>query len=34
MGRITALQVVIIVEPRSLQIYTNPRSKLPMAEIE
>jgi len=24
----------LIIEPRSLSIYPNPRSKLPMAEIE
>ena len=33
-GAIVMEALDLIVEPRSLQIYPNPRSKLPMAEIE
>lgn len=33
-GAIVMETLDLIVEPRSLQIYPNPRSKLPMAEIE
>ncbi|MBM3234710.1 hypothetical protein FJZ31_00245 [Candidatus Poribacteria bacterium] len=33
-GAIIMETLDLIVEPRSLQIYPNPRSKLPMAEIE
>jgi hypothetical protein len=33
-GAIVMEALDFFVEPRSLQIYTNPRSKLPMAEIE
>ena len=33
-GAIVMETLDLIVEPRSLKIYPNPRSKLPMAEIE
>lgn len=33
-GAIVMETLDLIVEPRSLQIYPNPRSRLPMAEIE
>jgi hypothetical protein len=33
-GAIVMETLDLIVEPRSLQLYPNPRSKLPMAEIE
>ncbi len=33
-GAIVIETLDLIVEPRSLQIYPNPRSKLPLAEIE
>ncbi|MFQ6116461.1 MAG: aspartyl protease family protein [bacterium] len=33
-GAIVMETLDLIVEPRSLQVYPNPRSKLPMAEIE
>ena len=33
-GAIVMETLDLIIEPRSLQIYPNPRSELPMAEIE
>jgi predicted aspartyl protease len=34
LGAVVMAALDLIVEPRSLQLYPNPRSKLPMAEIE
>ena len=34
LGAVVMESLDLIVEPRSLKVYPNPRSKLPMAEIE
>lgn len=34
LGAVVMETLDLIVEPRALQVYPNPRSKLPMAEIE